>query len=203
MLHRDRAALVVVDVQSRLLPTIHDSETTLRQIVRSIRGFQLLGAPVIVTEQYRRGLGATHPAIQEAVLTPPPKDGSLPTDLAPPHDAFAVTPGFEVLEKMTYSCAADPTFLGHIEQLGRRQIVLVGIEAHVCVLQTALQLVEREFETFVLADAVSSRSPRNVEIALSRMSQEGVRHASVEMAIFEMLHVCATDEFKAWLKLIK
>lgn len=73
MLHRDRAALVVVDVQSRLLPTIHDSETTLRQIVRSIRGFQLLGAPVIVTEQYRRGLGATHPAIQEAVLTPHPR----------------------------------------------------------------------------------------------------------------------------------
>ena len=203
MLHRDRAALVVVDVQSRLLPSIHDSEATVRQIVRAIRGFQLVGAPVVVTEQYRKGLGATHPAIQEAMLTPPPTDGALPGRFSPPDDAFAVLDGFETLEKMTFSCAADPGFIQKIEALGRRQIVLVGIEAHVCVLQTALQLVERELETYVLADAVSSRSPRNVEIALQRMAQEGVRHASVEMAVFEMLHVCATDEFKAWIKLIR
>lgn len=204
MLHRDRAVLVVVDVQNRLLPSIDRGLEVVREVVRAIRGFQLVGAPVIVTEQYRRGLGATHPAIQEAILSPPPADGDPgANDATPPGDAFAARPGFEPLEKMTFSCAADAAFLERLASVGRRQVVLAGVEAHVCVLQTALHLVDREYETYVLADAVSSRTARNREIALARMAQEGVRHASVEMAIFEMLHVSGTDEFRAWSRLIR
>lgn len=199
MLDRENAVLVVVDVQSRLLGQIHEAEETIRQITRIMRGFQIVEAPILVTEQYRKGLGATHPAIQETWLT-----GSDPGEIeiggADPH---LVLDDFEMLEKMTFSCAADEGTLQHLRSLGRTQIVLAGIEAHVCVLQTALHLVDQGFETYVVADAVSSRELRNVEIALRRMEQEGVLFTSVEMAVFEMLHACGTAPFKSWLKTIK
>jgi nicotinamidase-related amidase len=81
--------------------------------------------------------------------------------------------------------------------------VLCGIEAHVCVLQTALNLIQAGFDTYIAADAISSRDPRNVEIALRRMERAGAVPTSVEMGIFEMLHACGTDEFKEWLKFIR
>ena len=199
MLDRENAVLVVVDVQSRLLGQIHEAEETVRQITRIMRGFQIVEAPVVVTEQYRKGLGSTHRAIQETALS-----GSEPGDIQIGLDApHLVLDEFKMLEKMTFSCAADEGILQHLRGLGRTQIVLTGIEAHVCVLQTALNLVDQGFETYVVADAVSSRQKRNVDIALRRMEQEGVLFTSVEMAIFEMLHICGTDAFKRWLKVIK
>ncbi len=202
VLEREKAALVVVDVQTRLLPSIHEGEETLRQITRAIRGFQIIGAPVLATEQYTKGLGTTHPVLQEVLTTEPPEDGALP-DYSQPVETHVRVPGFEAPEKMAFSCAADEGTLAAIEGLDRPQIVLVGIEAHVCVLQTALHLVQREFETFVLADAVSSRKRESVEIALRRMEQEGVKLATVEMAMFELLHVSGTVEFKRWLRFIR
>ena len=180
LLDRERACLVVVDVQTRLLGSIHEADVTVEQIRKAIRGFRIVGAPVLVTEQYRKGLGETEPTI-----------------------AAAVGDATEPIEKMSFSCAAHPPFLDQLAESGRTQVVLCGIEAHVCVLQTAVQLVSRGYETYVLADAVSSRTPRNVEIALRRMEQSGVRHTSVEMSVFEMLHLCGTPEFKEWLAVIK
>lgn len=110
---------------------------------------------------------------------------------------------FRPPEKMTFSCFADPGFLESLQGLNRRQVLLAGIESHVCVFQTACDLVGSGYEVFVAADAVSSRSARNVEIALRRMEQEGVRLTSVEMAVFEMLHACGTPEFKAWSQVIR
>lgn len=174
-----RASLVVVDVQTRLLGSIHEGAFTVSQIVKAIQGFRIAGAPVLVTEQYRKGLGETDPAIVSAL-----------DDVAP-------------IEKMSFSCADHPPFLDRLNDLGRSQVVLCGIEAHVCVLQTAVHLVMRGYETYVLADAISSRTPRNVEIALRRMEQTGVRLSSVEMSVFEMLQVCGTPAFKEWLKVIR
>ncbi len=214
MLQRDKAALVVIDVQGRLLPHIHEGEQTVAQIVRLIRGFQLLGAPILVTEQYRHGLGPTDARIVE-VLGPADGPGDVqraagPADRAAaagpePRPAFEerTRPAFEPIEKMTFSCAAHSPFLEALRSSGRQQVLLCGIESHVCVLQTALDLKEAGFDVFVAADAVSSRSPRNIEIALRRMEQEGIRFTSVEMSVFEMLNQCGTPEFKAWSKLIR
>lgn len=183
MLKPEEAVLTVIDVQERLLPFIHESEALIREIVRLIRGFQIMQAPILVTEQYRKGLGPTEARIVRALTEPP----------AP----------FEPIEKMTFSCAQHNPYVEALERLARRQIVLCGIESHVCVLQTALHLRERGYEVHLAADAVSSRSPRNVEIALRRMEQAGVWLTSCEMAVFEMLQACGTPQFKSWSRVIR
>ncbi|MEZ4653686.1 MAG: hydrolase [Candidatus Eisenbacteria bacterium] len=201
MLRSQDAVLVVVDVQNRLLPQIAGREDLLANVIRAIRGFQIVGAPILVTEQYRRGLGATHPAIQHAMLDPQTAD--QPVDLSLPDDPHESVPRFEPLEKMSFSCADDPPFLEALDGAGRRQVVLCGIEAHVCVLQTALQLIPRGYEVTIVADAVSSRHPRNLEIALRRMEQEGAHLETAESTIFQMLEMCGTPAFKRWLQIIR
>jgi nicotinamidase-related amidase len=203
MLHRDRAVLVVIDVQERLLPFIHESESVVLQCVRLVRGFHILQAPVLVTEQYRKGIGPTDDRIVEAVLHPESVEQPLPARREHGFEAPPPPDGFRPIEKMTFSCAEHPPFMEALEATGRRQALLCGIESHVCVLQTALHLVERGYEVHLAADAVSSRSPRNVELALRRMEQAGVRLTSVEMGIFEMLHESGTPEFKRWSRQIR
>ncbi|MDM7916288.1 MAG: hydrolase [Candidatus Eisenbacteria bacterium] len=184
MLSKERAVLLVVDVQGRLLPSIHDADATVSAITRLVRGFGIAGAPVVVTEQYRKGLGETDPRIQEAVREV--SGGS-----------------FDPYEKMSFSCCRDETFRAAIEALRRSQVVLCGIESHVCVHQTALDLLGAGYEVQIAADAVSSRSPRNREIALQRLASEGAKLTTVETAVFEMLEVCGTDAFRAWSRLIR
>jgi nicotinamidase-related amidase len=206
LLKRDDAVLVVIDVQERLLPFIHESELTVRQVVRLVRGFQILGLPILVTEQYRKGIGPTDERVVDAVIRPESVDEPLPPvyarDSARP-ESQPPPALFQPLEKMTFSCAEHPPFMEALRATGRRQVLLCGIESHVCVLQTALQLVERGFDVFLAADAVSSRNPRNVEIALRRLEREGVHLTSVEAGVFEMMHVSGTPEFKRWSRQIR
>jgi nicotinamidase-related amidase len=189
MLHKDKAVLVVIDVQSRLLPSIHEADAAVTQICRLIRGFRLVGAPVLVTEQYRKGLGETDPRIQAAISEKDPVTGEIRP--------------FAPHEKMSFSCMLDDPFRDGIERLGRHQAVLCGIETHVCVHQTALHLIEAGFHVEVAADAVSSRSSVNRDIALRRMEAEGAKITCVETAVFEMLEYCGTDPFKTWVRLIR
>lgn len=189
MLHRDQAILVVIDVQGRLLPSIHAAEETVGQIVKLIRGFRIVGAPILVTEQYRAGLGETAQEIQAAMTEPHPFTREAGT--------------FAPLEKMSFSCVLDDPFRAALETSGRRQVVLCGIETHVCVHQTALHLLERGYHVEIAADAVSSRSPRNRDIALNRLAAEGARLSCVETIVFEMLEYCGTDPFRKWVKVIK
>lgn len=206
LLKRDDAVLVVIDIQERLLPFIHDAEFTIRQVVRLVRGFHILGLPILCTEQYRKGIGPTDERVVEAMVRPDSVDEPLPP-MYPPGSERPRSPAppesFQPFEKMTFSCAEHPPFMEALRATGRRQVLLCGIESHVCVLQTALQLGERGFDVFLAADAVSSRSPRNVEIALSRMEREGVRLTSVEAGIFEMMHISGTPEFKRWSRQIR
>lgn len=189
MLDKNQAILVVVDVQTRLLPAIHEAEETVGQICRLIRGFRIVGAPILVTEQYRQGLGETDPRIQAAIVEKEPNDGREHR--------------FEPLEKMHFSCFLDDSFRATLEATGRRQVVLCGIESHVCVHQTAIHLIEGGYHVEIAADAVSSRSPRNRKIALRRLAAEGAKVTSVETAIFEMLEVSGTDSFRRWVKTIR
>ncbi len=189
MLRKDQAVLVVVDVQNRLVPVIHEADATVRQMVRLIQGFRIVGAPVLVTEQYPQGLGATDERIRKAFEA-----------IDPIHK---VAHHFEPYVKMSFSCMLDDPFRHALATTGRRQVVLCGVEAHVCVYQTALHLLEHTYHVEVAADAISSRAPGNRDLAIARLRDEGVKITCVESAVFEMIEHCGSDPFKAWVKVIK
>jgi nicotinamidase-related amidase len=176
-LDRARAALLLVDFQERLLPAMHDAERVLANAIRLARGAALLGLPVCVTEQYPKGLGHTVPPLAETLT------------------------GAVSFEKVTFSaCGA----LGLTEWLrGREQVVLAGIESHVCVCQTGLDLLAAGVETFLVADAVSSRTPENARCGVERLRATGAVVISTEMALFELLGTAAAPEFKAVQALVK
>ena len=169
----ETSCLLVVDFQERLMPAIHQVDAVVANGVWLIQIAQRLGAPVLASEQYPQGLGHTVAAIRELL----------------PDEAF--------MTKTHFSCAAERDCMRRIDALDREQIVMIGVEAHVCVLQTALDLRAAGKEVFLVADAVSSRSPRDGELALARMRAEGVRIVSREMVAFEWLHQAGTDRFRA------
>ena len=175
-LQRDNALLVVIDVQQKLMPVIDSADDVTRNIERLVRGAHVLGVPALVTEQYVKGLGPT---------------------IDPVRIAFEETSGYRPLEKMCFSAAEQ------LAPLGRTQILVAGVETHVCVYQTVLDLLRANLEVTVVADAVSSRAPRNREIGLQRMVSEGAKLSSTEMALFELLGVSGTDEFRAISRLVK
>lgn len=175
-----RAMLLVVDLQERLLPIIHEHEVVVARSAVMIRAARTLGLPIVWTEQYRKGLGPTVEPIVEAL-------------------AGAAEP----LEKLSFGCFGDPAVLAAARATGREQLVICGIEAHVCVLQTALHGLELGWQVFVPHDGVGSRRPADRDAALDRMTQAGVVPASVEMLIMEALGVAGGETFKAILPLLK
>ncbi len=170
ILDRRTAALVVVDVQGRIDAVMGSGDHRPR-ILLLARTFRHLNLPVLMTEQYPRGLGATLPEIAEACATTP-------------------------FEKMTFSCAEDDGFLTALSETGRRQIVVVGIEAHVCVAQTALDLLHAGYQVHVPHDAVSSRRAVDCRHALERLARTGAIVTSTESCLFELLHHCGDEDFR-------
>lgn len=182
LLDRARAQLVVVDVQDRLLPAMHDGEAMVERCAVLMQAAQRLGIPVLVSEQYRKGLGRTVARLDN------------------------IKGGATVMEKMHFSCAADPAMAAHVDGLargGRNQVVICGIEAHVCVTQSALGFRAMGLLVTVVTDAVTSRQPESVRTARDRLAAAGVQLANTEMAVFEWLHQAGTPEFKDLAKLIK
>ena len=179
LLSSERSVLVVVDIQEKLMPAIAESSRVARNAATLLKAAALLGVPAFATEQYPKGLGPTAASLR--ALLPP--DG--------------------VVEKITFSAAREPAFMDRLERLGRRQIVLAGSEAHVCVMQTALSLLELGFEVVLVADAVSSRVPANAELGIARMRAAGATIVSTEMVLFEWLERAGTPAFKAVLELIR
>jgi nicotinamidase-related amidase len=174
-LERDRAALVVIDAQERLARVIHEYEKVERNLERLVRGCHVLGVPALVTEQYPKGLGPTTQAVRKALQE---------------------TYGLRPIEKTCFSSLGSEPFAASIGALGRQQVLVAGIEAHVCVYQTVRDLLGAGYEVTVIADAVSSRSLENRELALRRMRDDGAKIASTEMALFEMTVSAGTDEFR-------
>ncbi len=172
LMRTELSCLLVVDLQERLMPAIHRADEVVANGVWLIRIAQRLNVPILASEQYPRGLGHTVAAIRELL----------------PAEAF--------MEKTHFSCAAERECMRRIDACGREQLVLIGTEAHVCVLQTALGLRAAGKEVYLVADGVSSRSPRDAELALERMRAEGVRVVSREMVAFEWLHQAGTDRFR-------
>lgn len=177
LLSRNDAVLVVVDVQERINAVMAD-QGHLARIAVLVEACAALGVPVIATEQYPKGLGPTVPSLATLLSEPP-------------------------LVKGSFSCAREPAVLAALEATGRRQAVVAGIEAHVCVLQTALDLVAAGFQVHAPHDAVSSRRPSDKEWALQRMAAAGVVVTTTESALFELLERCGTDEFRAVSRMIR
>ncbi len=178
-LKRDGSGLVVIDIQERLLPAIWERERVVLNAARLIQGAAILGLPLLATEQYRKGLGVTVPAIAAAM------------------------PGFVPLEKLTFSACGVPGFLRALQEKHLSQAILCGIETHVCVLQTCLDLLDAGLRVVVVSDAISSRTPENHRVGLDRMRAAGAEIASTEMVLFELLERAGTAEFKQVLALVK
>lgn len=175
----DHTALLVVDLQEKLVPHIHGGEAVVGQAARLIDGANALGLTVIVTEQYRKGLGDTVPRIAER----------LP-------------PGQMRHEKLKFSACIEP--VRHALATCRARTVLVcGIEAHVCVLQTCLDLLDAGFNPVLAVDAIGSRRPADRDPAVIRMVQSGVVPSTVESALLELVHEAGGSRFKAVLPLIR
>lgn len=171
LMSAENGSLLVVDVQERLLPHIHDWQALLDNTLWLVRLARRMGVPVMVTEQYPKGLGHTSPEVLREL------------------------PGQPIAEKAHFSCVAADC-LQALPGNERRQVVICGIESHVCVLQTALELRWQGKEVFVVADAVGSRDPENRALALERMRRHGIEIVGREMVAFEWLRMAGTALFK-------
>ncbi|HJT76281.1 MAG TPA: hydrolase [Gemmataceae bacterium] len=182
MLHPTRmaatdTALLVIDVQEKLLPLIPGAEALVRNIAFLIDAAKLLGLPVLATEQYPKGLGATAAGLRERLPVRP--------------------------EKLGFSCCAVPSVVEDLRRGGRPKVLLAGIEAHVCVLQTALDLLAQDFRVYVAADAVASRYPIDQELALRRMERAGAVLTTSETAVFEWTGGAEHPQFRAVSRLVQ
>ena len=167
-----RSCLLIVDVQERLVPAIHEHEKLVAHCAWLMEVAAQLDVPVLMSEQYPRGLGPTLPVLR------------------------SMMPKHAIMEKVHFSCGASPECRSRIDAVGRSQFVVAGVEAHICVLQTCLDLLELGKEVFLVADAVSSRDPRNAELALQRMGRAGVEIVCREMVLFEWAHRAGTAQFR-------
>lgn len=180
-LRRDDTTLLVVDFQERLLPQIHGGEQAAEAAMRMIRAAGVLTVPIVTSEQYPRGLGPTVPGVRDAY----------------PAGAF------QPIEKTTFSCCGTEAIVDAIRATRRNAVVVVGIEAHVCVQQTVLDLLSLGHATFVCADAIGSRREFDCRIAIDRMRQAGAVVTTTESGIFELLGRAGTDQFKQILPIVK
>ena len=178
-LRREDAVFVFVDVQERFAPSIHGMQALVESTTTLARAADVLELPVLVTEQYPRGLGRTLPGI------------------------VAALPRHRPIEKTVFSCCAVPEFLEGLEAVERPSVVVCGIEAHVCVLQTVLGLRQLGYRVWLAADAVGSRAPADRELALMQMDNAGAVISSVETVLFQLLEDARAPHFRAVQDLIK
>ncbi len=170
---------LIVDEQVKLMPVIHDAASVIRNTRILMEGLKLLEVPFLITQQYTKGMGMTEKAIFETAGTE------------------------EYLDKRTFSCMDAENIRSAIEKSGKKQVILAGVEAHICVLQTALDLADAGFDVFVVEDCISSRKVSDKETALKRMIQTGVQVTSYESLLFELMRTSTHPEFKQVSKLIK
>lgn len=178
-INRDEAVLVLVDYQEKLMPAMADKEALEENVVKLVKGCELLKLPILATQQYTRGLGETVPAIKEAVKE------------------------FNPIEKTSFSCYGEVNFVEALEATGKKTVILAGIETHVCVLQTALDLVEQGYRVFLVADCVSSRKLSDKNYGEIRMGSVGVIITSFEAVLFELLKDAKHENFKAISSIVK
>ena len=179
MFTAEDTTLVIIDIQEKLFRVIHEKENLSANTVKLVKGIRSLAIPVILTEQYPDGLGPTLSEISSLI------------------------PEIEPVTKFDFSCCKEESFLSKLDELKRNQIILCGIETHICVYQTAIDLTDMGYEVKIAVDCVSSRTPVNRGNALSRMELEGIMPTSTEMILFELLGTAKNDKFKEISTIIK
>jgi nicotinamidase-related amidase len=180
MLNIDNTVLLVIDVQGKLARLMHDKEALFTNLARIIKGAQVLEIPIIWTEQVPEKLGQTTPEIADLL-------------------AGSAAP----LSKASFSCCGAPPFMTDLQALNRGQLLLTGIETHICLYQTSVDLINMGYEVQVVSDAVSSRTAENKQVGLERIKAASGTVTSTEMALFELLRVAEGDQFRQIAKIVK
>ncbi len=170
---------LIIDIQERLVPAMFENELLLKNCCILINGLNELGIQLVVTQQYTKGLGETAREIRDVISD------------------------FNYIEKRDFSCCDEPVFAEKLKNLDTKNIIICGIESHVCVLQTAVDLKAAGYNPVVVMDCVSSRAPESIEIARERFRFEGIMMTSYESILFELTRSAAAPEFKAISKLVK
>lgn len=179
LIRRDDAVLAAIDFQTKLMPAMADPDTLETSVVKLAKGIQALDVPVIVTQQYTKGLGPTVETISQALGT------------------------FDPVEKLTFSAAAEPAFMSALQALGKKTVILIGIEAHICVQQTALELLDRGYSVYVVQDCIASRKEKDNLCSQNRMAAAGAVITTAEAVLYEILGGARADGFKAVSALVK
>jgi nicotinamidase-related amidase len=179
MLEISDTILLVIDVQEKLFRVMHNKDDLLSNLQKIIRGMDVLEVPVIVTEQYPQGLGPT--------LT----------------DISSLVTEFRPISKICFSCWQNDEFKNKLLRLNRKQILLSGIEGHICVYQTAGELIRNGYQVHVVTDTISSRTPINYQLSLDIMQQAGARLTSTETVLFELLKIAQGEKFKKISQIVK
>lgn len=178
-LDKDNTALVIIDIQERLASVMKVKETVIQNCLHLIELSKTYSIPIVLTEQYPKGLGQTVEEIRKAL------------------------PEYKPLEKMTFSCCEEQSFLDEIKKLNKRTIIIAGMETHVCVLQTCISLLKKGYSVHVVKDAVSSRAKENWKAGIEFMRDAGAVITCTEIVLFQILKIAGTEEFKAISRRIK
>ena len=176
----EKTLLAVIDVQERMMPVIDRNGQIIANIAKMVRGCRTLGIPMLVTEQYSRGLGSTVAPVAEAMAE-----------------------WYRPIEKMTFSAVTSMGFMQQLETTGAKRVLLCGVETHICIFQTARDLREVGWDVEIVTDAVGSRLDSNYQMALDRMARHGIEMTSVEMALFSNLKTAESPDFKAISAIVK
>lgn len=178
-IERDDAICVVVDLQEKLLPAMHDAKTVEENNIKLLKGMKALGIPTVVTQQYTKGIGETVASVKE------------------------VLGAFEHIEKTSFSCMGEPEFCKAIESFDKGTVILTGIEAHICVEQTAIDLIKEGYNVALVTDCIQSRNPQNKERSILRLANAGVIITTYESVLYELLENSKAAEFKAISAIVK
>ena len=176
---KDQTVLLVIDLQERIFPAMVEHEKLTQRVPLLIDGMKALGVPVIVTEQYVKGLGPTIVEVADKIQ------------------------GIERIEKASFSCCDEPRFMMALASSGKDYIIITGVESHVCVLQTAIDLQQSGYHPVVVEDCISSRNLNDKLMAIERMRKEGVIITTSEAILFELLRYSGGETFKAISRLVK
>ena len=179
ILKKETSALLIIDLQEKILPVIRNVDIVIENTIKLIKGFKTLNLPIYFTEQYPKGLGPTSSKILSEIK------------------------GYYAIQKMSFSCFGAEDLFTELRSKKLHQIIISGVESHVCVQQTVLDLLANDFQVNVAADAVSSRREFDFQIALDRMRTLGAEITTTESILFELLEVCGTPEFKEISRIVK
>ena len=178
-LKKEEAILLLIDIQEKMMPAIKNKEELEATVLKLAKGCKILDVPILISQQYTKGLGETIPVLKEAIGE------------------------FDPIEKISFSCCCEPSFVFALEKIGRKKVIVAGVEAHICVQQTVLDLLEMGYQVYLINDCVGSRSNNDKKYAQRRMAENGAVGTTMEAVLFELCEHAKIPKFKEISNLIK